>query len=202
MISIIFEVCLLLVIFVLMLTIWRMGVRARERAEELEQLSFSVAGQQNQVDVMKAYVCDDVLIWYAENNDRLDEVPVIDDAAVILIKGEHLKMMYEKRWNEGYALGHANSFNGTNFQVPATSNTLDGHYRDHVNELREIAIHFHNQGQLRARIADKVMGFRQNLCELQKGTKLIFPNGPSAKGRPVLPKRPKSSKEEGTWSQF
>lgn len=189
MIAAIFEGSLILLVFVLMLSLHRMNRTNDKLRQQVWQVQAENASLAYRNEVLLGRAGVDMICWAKEDNENLDVIKSIPPERTVIISATDLYNIYSTRYTQGVREANPNAPVAQHF-VRCTDNKFDGMYRDHVNELRDIAIQFHGAGQLRARISDKVLGFRDNLNAVQHGLKLEFPNGPSGRPQQKLPAVP------------
>jgi hypothetical protein len=147
----------------------------------------------HQNEVLKSYMDDRHMVWNIELTPSALATMQDRVSMVVLMNGQEALEIWDGRYEMGYQAGR-NSAGFVNGPVPRprpkregdTSNVVklnaalsdkryDGDYREHVNELTNIAVRFAGTQQLRSRLASQVFNFREYLKKRENGQTATFP---------------------------
>lgn len=169
MIAVIFQCFIILLVFVLLVIIYclvdvNQQLTLRNKAQEAEIDSLRYRNQ-----VLLNQTGDDLICWSNEDNKNIEIILDIVPERNVVISGRDLQHIYNARFKQGRNGDKIDTVPLELEHNQCTNKRFDGMYREHVNELRDVAVAFHDAGQLRARISDKVLSFRDKLNKLQTG---------------------------------
>lgn len=160
--------------FIAVLILLGMFIQLAKKAMKKDKVIYDLKKEINFLNGQKLVLLDaagkDVLLWNQEDNRNLDQIARIMPSKTIIISGADLYVIYSERYSQGRD-DHAGIINHVYPQC--CDKAYDGLYRDHVNELTQIAKEFKDMGQLRARIADNVINFRNRMGRMQGGLEQI-----------------------------
>lgn len=149
-------ICLFAGIGILIFTVCYLHKAYHDTLQRLQKERESYRDLSERFDQLQEWIDPDnsIYLWNKYDNNHLGIIHSFSPDRRILINGRQLQDVY----SNSIPIDKAELLN----------NQYDGLYRDHINDLRDIALKFHNTQQLRANIANSVLTFRGVLNQKQK----------------------------------
>lgn len=148
--------------------VWAVNTLIKKNAE-IFLLKKDVSHLEGQREILMSTVGPDVVLWTSRDNGNLELIPKIPPEKTVVISATDLHVISVNR----YAAGLQENNWTINSYPQCGDKAYDGLYRDHVNDLTQVAKDFHGLGQLRSRVADKVINFRHRIAAMQNGLEQI-----------------------------